>query len=170
MKTLEERKNKRWNKWKQKPSKTGLRTRADLHRLEVLQAGLYRFSPSKLKEYKLQETLAMKFKELKTQIKEHQKLLAARLKRVRSVRKPDAYYKASKELQEEYQKHGGWHMQFTQKEYRNTHIAYCIFFNKTPYEKIETPRENNKPDSRVIQQLQDDWKKQLDEEVVCSDS
>jgi hypothetical protein len=133
---------------------------------------LYRFSPSKLKEYKQRETLAMKFKELKNQIKEQQKLLAARLKRIRSVRKPDAYHKAPKEVQEEYNKYGSWKLPYTKDEYRHIHIAYCMFFNKTPYEKIETPRENRKAKTSLIESYHMEWELKLkeDEEAVCSDS
>lgn len=112
----------------------------------------------------------MKFKELKNQIKEEKKFLASRLKRIRSVRKPDAYHKASKELKQEYDQYGSWRTPYTQKDYRYLHIAYCQFFNKTPYEKIETPRENNKPKMHLIQQMIDSWKAKLDEEAVCSDS
>jgi|WetSurMetagenome_2_1015567.scaffolds.fasta_scaffold584222_1 hypothetical protein len=112
----------------------------------------------------------MKFKELKNQIKEEQKALASILKRVRSIRKPDAYHKASKEMKEEYERYGSWRSVYTQKEYRHTHIAYCKFFNSTPYEKIETPRENNKPNLQEIKSLEEYWKSQIDVEVVCTDS
>lgn len=112
----------------------------------------------------------MKFKELKLQIKEQQKQTAATLKRIRSVRKPSAYAKASKELKAECEARGGWNEYFLKKDYREIHIAYCKFFNNTPYEKIETPRENNKPNLQEIKRLEEYWKSQINEEVVCTDS
>jgi hypothetical protein len=112
----------------------------------------------------------MKYKELRQQIKDSQKETAGILKRVRSIRKPSAFAKASKELQQEYEKHGSWKEVYLKRDYREKHIAYCMFFNNTPYEKIETPREKNKPDFRNIKLFQEIWKSEIDVEVVCTDS
>jgi hypothetical protein len=36
------------------------------------------------------------------------------------------------------------------REYRHSHIAYCLVRGRT-YEQIETPREGNKPDFHLIE-------------------
>jgi hypothetical protein len=45
----------------------------------------------------------------------------------------------------------------TQWDYRHTHIAYCMFHG-TPYEKIESPEENNKADMAWINKLIERYK------------
>jgi len=108
----------------------------------------------------------MTYKELKSKIKEEQKELALRLKRIRPLRKPAVYKSSSQELRKEYDVYGSWKTKYTQQDYRSKHIAYCTFFNNTPYELIETPRDNNKPNTLDIEKFRCEWKKILDEEVV----
>lgn len=92
----------------------------------------------------------MTFKELKLKIKEEQKLLAQEIKEAKGRRKevPHGYVE------------GLW---FDQNEYRHIHIMYCNFFNNTPYEKIEQPREGNAPSSWKLEFYKDRWTKELDE-------
>lgn len=51
------------------------------------------------------------------------------------------------------------------EEYRLYHIAYCTFFNKTPYEKIEN-KCRIKPDFAQIEKIKENWLSELDEEVI----
>lgn len=92
----------------------------------------------------------MTFKELKLKIKEEQKLLAEHIKELKGTRKdvPDGYVE------------GLWHRK---NEYRHTHIMYCHFFNNTPYEKIEQPREGNKSISHKLDNLRKGWEAEIDE-------
>jgi hypothetical protein len=79
----------------------------------------------------------MTFKELKNKIKEEQKTLAQEIKEYKAERKSSPYgYVAG--------------LYERQRDYRYTHIAYCEFFNNTPYEKIEKPRDDNRPSRRWI--------------------
>lgn len=86
----------------------------------------------------------MTFKELKNKIKEEQKILAQDIKDFKEQRKdsPDGYVE------------GLWHRQ---NDYRHIHIAYCQYFNNTPYNLIEQPRDGNKPDSRRLRNISTSW-------------
>ena len=44
------------------------------------------------------------------------------------------------------------------REFRHKHIAYCLL-NGTPYELIEQPRENNKPDMIYVQMIMEEYEK-----------
>jgi hypothetical protein len=46
--------------------------------------------------------------------------------------------------------------------YRHTHIAYCLVRGRT-YEQIENPAENNKPNLKLIESIQVDLQKKVDE-------
>ena len=104
----------------------------------------------------------MTFKELKKHIKEEQKNLARAIRKGKDARKPSnrnedniGYYNA---------------LYWNRVSYRHKHIAYCEFFNKTPYEKIENPRKENStyPFSRSkIDAYKKEWESLLDEEIVC---
>jgi hypothetical protein len=77
----------------------------------------------------------MTFKELKKQIKEEQKQLASEIRAMKGERKSSQYGYVSG-------------LDYARDEYRHKHIAYCQFFNHTPYEKIEltcheAPRKSN---------------------------
>jgi len=54
------------------------------------------------------------------------------------------------------------------RDYRHRHIAYCIFFNNTPYENIERKCENY-PDFASIKDYIKIWMKELNYETedVC---
>ncbi len=92
----------------------------------------------------------MTFLELKYEVKEEQKLLAQKIKEFKEMRKdsPDGYVD------------GLW---YHQNDYRHTHIMYCHFFNNTPYDSIEQPRDGNSPDSRRLENLRTEWESKIDE-------
>jgi len=94
----------------------------------------------------------MTFKELKHKIKEEQKFLAQEIKEGKSRRKqvPDGYVEG---------------LEYDRDEYRHRHIAYCQFFNKTPYNMIE--REcYDKPRKNTIESHMNAWESQIDEEAL----
>jgi hypothetical protein len=95
----------------------------------------------------------MTFKELKLKIKEEQKDLAQKIKELKGKRKqvPDGYVD------------GLWNYR---NIYRHTHIAYCQFFNNTPYALIEQPRDDNKPVTHRLDKLKQDWEVEIDEEAL----
>lgn len=92
----------------------------------------------------------MTYKELKNKIKEEQKDLAQKIKELKGKRKqmPDGYVE------------GLWHYK---DDYRHTHIAYCQFFNNTPYDRIEQPREDNKPRTSKIKSHMVIWEAKINE-------
>lgn len=102
-------------------------------------------------------------KELKQKIKEEQKTLAQKIKRCRPLRKPHLFEEASFKIQQECLdwKVSGWSW-----EYRHRHIIYCNMFNNTPYHKIEQPRDDNRPSSRMLDKIKKEWESELDEEVI----
>jgi len=101
----------------------------------------------------------MKRKELKLKIKEDQKRLARKIKEQKSKRKesPNGYV------------HG---LDYNSREYRHKHIAYCMMFNKTPYDLIERPREDNKPSKHLVDGYKEGWKGLIDDEqeIICHSS
>ena len=110
----------------------------------------------------------MTYKDLKNKIKEEQKALALDIRRGKFLRKPinrtdvteddkDLYYSSWDD------DFSNWKVESLSDEYRHKHIAYCTFFNNTPYDLIESPRDDNKADSRAIQSYMDEWEGQLDE-------
>jgi hypothetical protein len=92
----------------------------------------------------------MTYKELKNKIKEEQKDLAQKIKELKGKRKKVADGLVM----------GLWHYQ---NDYRHIHIAYCQFFNNTPYDKIENPRKGNYPVSSKIEFYKGKWEGLLDE-------
>ena len=104
----------------------------------------------------------MTYKELKQHIKKQQKALALAIKKGKSARKPDnrnngniGFYEA---------------LFWNRINYRYNHIVYCNMFNRTPYEKIEQPRDNNKPMKSRLDKIRKEWESLLDEQIICSDS
>lgn len=102
-------------------------------------------------------------KELKQKIKEEQKTLAQNIKRCRPLRKPHLFQAASLKMQQQCL---SWKVQSWSWEYRHNHIAYCQMFNNTPYALIEQPRDNNRPSSRLLDKIRNEWESKLDEEVI----
>jgi len=94
----------------------------------------------------------MTFKELKQKIKEEQKTLAQEIKEGKSKRKqmPNGYVSG---------------LDYDRDDYRHRHIAYCQFFNKTPYEMIERSCHEN-PRKSTIETHMTVWASKIDEEAL----
>lgn len=92
----------------------------------------------------------MTFKELKKQIKEEQKNRAIEIKELKSKRKsvPCGYV-------------GG--LNYNSDRYRHMHIAYCQFFNNTPYSMIERECQI-KPRKNTIKDYINKWTMEIHEE------
>ncbi len=95
----------------------------------------------------------MTFKELKDQIKWEQKELAKEIKAMKAKRKevPYGYVQG---------------LDYRRDDYRHIHIAYCQFFNKTPYEKIESSC-HDAPRMREVESTMRDWEMEIEEALRC---
>lgn len=93
----------------------------------------------------------MKFKELKNKIKEEQKKLARKIKSLKAKRKVTPYGYVSGLDDERF-------------KYRHKHVAYCQFFNNTPYEKIE-PNTHGGLYKNTINKYYRKWNNELEEDV-----
>lgn len=91
----------------------------------------------------------MTFKELKNKIKEEQKTLAQKIKEQKGKRKgsPGGYVSG---------------LEYNRYNYRHFHIAYCQFFNNTPYDKIEKSCQEY-PNFHRIDELKNKWESKIDE-------
>lgn len=98
-------------------------------------------------------------KELRLKIKEELKQLAKDIRIGKGLRKPKFYVKASSE----HQALAGFKCWRNQWEFRHKHIMYCSMFNGTPYDEIERPRENNRPDGHKLKRIQEEWEGLIDE-------
>jgi len=91
----------------------------------------------------------MTYKDLKNKIKEEQKTLAQKIREQKNKRK---------EVQYGYV----YGLDYNRDDYRHNHIAYCQFFNKTPYDMIERscyePPNFDRVDDRIKK-----WESELDE-------
>jgi hypothetical protein len=120
-------------------------------------------------------------KELRLQIKEQQKQLAIDIKRGKVLRSPKNWHLMDDVERKKYLfKTSGsyginegfmnWKVDQLSVDYRHTHIAYCTFFNNTPYEKIENPRKDHKPNTSSLHSLRKFWESQIEvenEKAVC---
>lgn len=104
----------------------------------------------------------MTYKELKQHIKEEQKALARAIRQGKNARKPInrteeniGFYEA---------------LYWNRINYRYKHIVYCQMFNKTPYEKIEQPREYNPINKNRLDKIRKEWESLLDEQIICDGS
>lgn len=104
----------------------------------------------------------MNFKEMKFKIKQEQKELAHSIRVGKQFRKLRNYVKAN-----DFEKDCVNDISWNSHNYRHYHIAYCTFFNNTPYEKIEFKCKEN-PNSHLIETIISSWKKDLDEIVHSS--
>ena len=91
----------------------------------------------------------MTFKKLKHKIKEEQKSLAQIIKEKKSRRKKEPYGYVPG-------------LEYSTNNYRHIHIAYCTFFNQTPYGMIESNCHED-PDTDRIDELKKKWETQIDE-------
>jgi hypothetical protein len=109
----------------------------------------------------------MTFKELKLSIKKQLKETASTIRILKASRKPHVY-NSNPAL---YDSLG--YLESHRYNYRNKHIAYCMFFNRTKYEDIERSC-NEGPNTSVINQYKKEWtyivEASQDEKVVrnCS--
>ena len=105
-----------------------------------------RFKITFLKQWRI---CKMTFKELKNKIKEEQKTLAQEIKEQKGERKgsPGGYVSG---------------LEWNRYQYRHIHIAYCTFFNNTPYEKIEKSCHES-PNDNKIDRFKNDWAGKIDE-------
>jgi ribosomal protein L20 len=117
-------------------------------------------------------------KELKLKVKNEQKQLATDIKRGKFIRRPRNWSLMTPDEEKKYiyvySDYGSNHAAFKNYlidqlsvDYRAKHIAYCSFFNNTPYDKIENPRKDNKPNTSKIHSLRKEWESQIDVEAFC---
>ena len=99
----------------------------------------------------------MTYKDLKNKIKEEQKTLAHLIRIGKPLRKPSNYDNAKPEAIPAYHS-----LVWNQWEYRNKHIAYCEFFNNTPYSLIEN-FSYTRPDGGKVKRFKNEWEGELDE-------
>lgn len=118
----------------------------------------------------------MNFKELKNKTKEEQKLLAKEIRRGKYLRKPKNRTDLSDiDISDYFWKNGRGDIFYDEGKvqslsytYRHMHIAYCMFFNKTPYEKIELKtRETKRPNKFYVDDMIKYFEKVVNEEVIC---
>ena len=91
----------------------------------------------------------MTYKELKNKIKEEQKSLAQDIRTQKSKRKEVQYGYVDG-------------LDYNRDQYRHKHIAYCQFFNNTPYGLIEQ-QCHEKPRKSSIESYIKSWEGQIDE-------
>jgi hypothetical protein len=119
----------------------------------------------------------MNFKELKLQIKEEQKTLAQKIRRSKIFRKPNNRHLMTEEESKFFlsnydgeQYFSAWKIDQLSGEYRHVHIAYCQFFNNTPYGMIESPNTKNKPNSNKVDRLKKEWETEISESEALRNS
>jgi len=101
----------------------------------------------------------MNFKNLKNKIKKEQKERAVSIRILKAARKPHVYL-SNPEL---YDKLGN--LERHQDKYRHTHIAYCMFFNKTKYEDIEK-HTNKYLSQHTLDGFRDKWESEMEVEYA----
>jgi len=97
----------------------------------------------------------MTFKELKNKVKEEQKTLAQKIRNGKVGRKPSNRNEDNKKDFDD--------LFWNKYHYRHNHIAYCQFFNNTPYDMIESPRGDNDPCLGTVDDIKKGWMEKLDE-------
>jgi hypothetical protein len=115
----------------------------------------------------------MTFKELKQQIKKELKEKAQIIRRGKFLRKPgnraEGVTKEDKKnfyYSSRFDYFDYWKVKEHSHEFRHMHIAYCQFFNKTPYNMIE-PYCENMPREYTIKNYMTKWESKIDEEIIC---
>ena len=99
----------------------------------------------------------MNYKDLKNKIKEEQKQLALKIRNGKTGRKPSLRTtKNSRDYDS---------LEWNQQDYRHRHIIYCNFFNGTPYDAIEQPRDEHSPNTYLLDKIRKEWEEMLDEDV-----
>jgi len=113
----------------------------------------------------------MTFKELKLKIKEEQKELARIIRRGKNFRKAGSQPVTVEDENTYFSKSAfndtiyfnEWKLTSIRNKYRHRHIVYCNMFNRTPYDKIEQPRDYNSPSSHKLEEIKKEWESLLDE-------
>jgi len=98
-------------------------------------------------------------KNLFKQIKEQQKIIATRIRKLKDSRKIDKrngrqLYSIESDI---------WQLKY---EFRHRHIASCEMRGRTR-DQIEKPREGNQASQREIDSYKQDWKDKIDEDVCA---
>lgn len=99
----------------------------------------------------------MKRKELKLKVKSELKELAREIREMKNQRKkvPFGYVEG---------------LEYASEDFRRKHIAYCIFFNGTPYERIESNPRDALTTYSYGHHI-DRWKKEAgNDKTLCSNS
>ena len=96
------------------------------------------------------------FENIKNLVKNEHKELAKEIREAKNKRKTSMYGYVSG-------------LYYDRQEYRHKHVAYCIFFNNTPYEKIEA---NPKEPLSSKNKFADGWKRRIKEEFgrLCNEN
>lgn len=99
----------------------------------------------------------MKRKDLKLKVKNELKELAKEIREMKNQRKKVMYGYVSG-------------LDYASAEYREKHVAYCMFFNNTPYERIE--RDPWEPlDYNEYAHYINAWEREVDsDKTLCSGS
>lgn len=84
------------------------------------------------------------------ELKQYLKNLAFEIRKNKNIR--DNYYLRPGQVQGPFQ----WEVQKLAWEFRHQHIAYCMLYG-TPYEKIEQPRYENKPDMDYVRDIMESY-------------
>ncbi len=116
------------------------------------------------------EGIEMIYRDLKNKVKQEQKILAQLIKRGKELRKPCNRTDVTKDDKQHYYVSYGdiddgfanWKIESLSDDYRHKHIVYCTFFNKTPYEMVESNCNEN-PDSHRIDSIRKEWEGLIDE-------
>ena len=114
------------------------------------------------------------FKELKNRIKEQQKEIAANITRGKLFRKPSNQINMTDDDRKKFCWKNSYRntyefdisrIDYLSRDFRSRHIAYCIFFNKTPYDKIESKvHDRNRPNLDMVQKYIKEW----ESEIICN--
>jgi uncharacterized membrane protein len=101
----------------------------------------------------------MTFKEIRKQTKEELKIIAFDIRTGKFFRKP-ARREVGVTTDEQFKVFNS--LDYNRHVYRHKHIAYCELFNGTVRTAIEVPRENNKPNNKLIDIYKKEWTVQID--------
>lgn len=112
----------------------------------------------------------MTFKELRKRVKEEQKQLAKDIRRGKYLRKPSNRTDITDDDKNLYYHYGDFETYMVEGlswNYRHYHVAYCTFFNNTPYNLIESSPAKG-PDTERIRLIKEGWESEI--ETVCDSS
>ena len=102
-------------------------------------------------------------KELKNTIKNELKEAAANIRQLKKERKSDNNHHRVRSLLATTDL-----IYILRKKYRHKHIAYCMFFNNTPYEEIEKTC-NEDPYWKKVDTYKSDWVYDIKKQERCKE-